>query len=121
MAATTHGTAYLFGVSATSPTASVIQSITHGRSDSNVNMVDDESGKVVTIRSDAQVDTLELEVKLTASFTRPAIASKLTIVDSGTPSTAGEYMILNDSLVAQNKDFKTFRITAAKYEDLTLT
>src|SRR5688500_16213389 len=121
MAATTYGVAYVFGVTATSPTASQIISHSLGKSDANVNEVGDGSGAKVTERTDDQRDDLELELKFTASFTEPEIGSVLVVVDAGTPSIAGEYMVKTTNLSASNKDFKTYKVTAQKSEYLNLT
>lgn len=121
MAAQVYGISYVFGVSATSPTASQIVGYSLSKSDANVNTVEDSTGAIVTRRNDDQQDVLELDLKVTASFSEPAIASVLTVVDSGVPSIAGEYQIMSSTQTGANKDFKTFKISALKSEYLDVT
>lgn len=121
MAATLLGVAYVYGIGATAPTNSTIISLTLAKSDANEQTVEDHTGGTVTVRTDDQRDALDMELKFTASFTEPAIGSVLTITDAHTPSTAGEYMVQTVTLSAQNKDFKTYKVTALKREYLDLT
>lgn len=121
MAATTYGVAYLYGVSATSPTNSQIISYTLTKSDANVSTVEDGTGAIVTRRNDDQQDSLEIDLRVTATFTEPTIASVLTVVDSGVPSIAGEYQILTSVQTGSTKEFKSFKLTAIKSEYLDVT
>lgn len=116
MSATVYGTSYFYGISATSPSNSLIQSFSLTKSDANVAEVEDGSGAVVTTRTDDQRDVVDIELKIAASFSAPAIGSVLTIVDAGTVSIAGDYMILTSVNSGSTKDFKTFKITAVKKE-----
>lgn len=121
MAATLYGVAYLFGVSATSPTASQIISFSLGKSDANENEISDSTGAVVTVRSDDERGALDLEVKITTNFVEVAIASNMTVVDTANVNIAGSYMVKTATLSGQNKDFKTYKITAVKREYLALS
>lgn len=84
-------------------------------------MVEDGTGNVVAIRTDAQVDELSLELRVIAAYTEVNIGDKFELAGVTLPVTAGFYMIKTISSSFSNKDFVQLNITAAKYEGLTLT
>ena len=84
-------------------------------------MVEDGTGTVVAIRTDAQVDELSMELRVITAFTELNIGDKFTLAGTTLPVTAGDYMIKTVSAAFSNKDFVQYNITAAKYEGLTLT
>jgi len=118
MAATVHGTAYVYGVGATAPTNATIISISVAQSDANVSEVADHTGGVISLRTDDQRDVLNMELRVTASYTENVIGSKLTIVGG---NHAGEYMVETATEAHSNKDFVTYSVTATKREYLTLS
>ena len=122
MAAKNQGIVFLYGIASTSPVSTQIISLSLSKSDSNVSMVEDGTGNVVAIRTDAQVDELSLELRIsTVGFTEPLIGDKFTLAGTTVPVTAGDYMIKTVASSFSNKDFVQVTITAAKYEGLTLT
>jgi hypothetical protein len=121
MAAKNQGLVFLYGVGSTSPANSQIISLSLSKSDSNVSMVEDGTGNVVAIRTDAQVDELSMELRVITAFTELSIGDKFTLAGTTLPITAGDYMIKTVAAAFSNKDFVQYNITAAKYEGLTLT
>jgi hypothetical protein len=121
MAAKTQGLVFLYGVGSTSPANSQIISLSLSKSDSNVSMVEDGTGNVTSIRTDAQVDEISIELRVIAAFTELNIGDKFTLAGVTLPVTAGDYMIKTVASAFSNKDFVQYNITAAKYEGLTLT
>ena len=121
MAAKNQGLVFLYGVGSTSPTNSQIISLSLSKSDSNVTMVEDGTGLVVAIRSDAQVDEISIELRVIAAFTELVVGDKFTLAGTTLPVTAGDYMVKTVASSFSNKDFVQYNITAAKYEGLTLT
>ena len=84
-------------------------------------MVEDGTGNVVAIRTDAQVDELSIELRVITAFTELVIGDKFTLAGTTLPVTAGDYMIKTVASSFSTKDFVQYNITAAKYEGLTLT
>jgi hypothetical protein len=84
-------------------------------------MVEDGTGNVVAIRTDAQVDELSMELRVITAFSELVIGDKFTLAGVTLPVTAGDYMIKTVAAAFSNKDFVQYNITAAKYEGLTLT
>ena len=121
MAAKNQGLVFLYGVGSTSPANSQIISLSLSKSDSNVSMVEDGTGNVVAIRTDAQVDELSIELRVITAFTELVIGDKFTLAGTTLPVTAGDYMIKTIASSFSNKDFVQVTITATKYEGLTLT
>lgn len=121
MAAKNQGLVFLYGVGSNSPANSQIISLSLSKSDSNVSMVEDGTGNVVAIRTDAQVDELSIELRVITAFTELAIGDKFTLAGVTLPVTAGDYMIKTVAAAFSNKDFVQYNITAAKYEGLALT
>ena len=84
-------------------------------------MVEDGTGLVVAIRSDAQVDEISIELRVSTGFTELVVGDKFTLAGVTLPLTAGDYMVKTVASSFSNKDFIQYNITAAKYEGLTLT
>jgi hypothetical protein len=84
-------------------------------------MVEDSTGNVVAIRTDAQVDELSIELRVITAFAELVVGDKFTLAGTTLPVTAGDYMIKTVAAAFSNKDFVQYNITAAKYEGLTLT
>jgi hypothetical protein len=113
MAAKQHGTAYVYGVETTNPTAAQILSISVKNSDRNNDKVPNSSGQITSERDDDELKVLEMEIRYTASYTKPAISAKMTIAGG---DFAGDYKVTStdDGRVAQG--LATYRITAEQGE-----
>lgn len=121
MAASLHGTAYVYGIGATNPTNAQILSISLSKSDALVDEVPGSDGMAVTVRSHDQRDEMSCELRVLSTYTAVVPGALITIVDSGTPSVAGAYMIKSSTLSCQSKDFYTYSITGTKFEGFTVT
>lgn len=116
MAAKQHGTAYVYGVDTTNPTAAQIVSIGLKKSDRNTDKVTNSSGQVVSERDDDQLDVLEMELRYESSYSRPALSSALVVAGG---DFAGTYKVTgtDDGKVAQG--LATYRVTCEKGEYIT--
>jgi hypothetical protein len=116
MAAKVHGTAFVYGITDTNPTAAQILSIGVKKSDRNTDKVPNSSGQIVTERDDDQLDVLELEVRYAASYSKPAMSATLTIAGG---DFAGTYKVTSTDEGQVAQGYATFRITAEKGEYMT--
>jgi hypothetical protein len=119
MAATTHGTAYLYGVDGSYIANAQISSISLKKSDKINEYVENNSGQVASSRHDDQQDMLDVTYKITSSYSRPTIAAKVTITATG--HFDGEYRIESFDETKQAKGFVECKLTLVKDEYLTLT
>lgn len=120
MAATTHGTAFLFGIDGAYLGASAqISSITRKQSDKINEVVENDSGQVVASRHDDQTDMVDATYKITTGYTRPTINAKVIISASG--QFDGTYRINSFDETKAAKNFVECKIELQKDEYLTLT
>jgi len=120
MAATTHGTAFIFGIDGTYLGSSAqILSIKRKQSDKINEEVVNNSGQLTSIRCDDQTDELSATFLFTASYTRPTIAAKVTI--SATATFDGDYRVIDFEETKASKANCEGNITLRKDEYLTLT
>ncbi len=119
MAETTQGvTGYLFGIGATSPTAATFQNLRVQNSDALESEIEDEQGRVITVRTDDERNDITATMRIKASgFTRVAIGSLFAVAGS---SLAGSYMVKTTSEAHINKDWAEYEISAVKREYCTL-
>lgn len=118
MAATQHGTAYVYGVDATYFTSAQVKSISLRRSDKNNDGVENNSGQLVSMRCDDQTDEITATLVIESAFTRKTVAAKVTF-SSG--DFAGDYRVTSTSEGKQNKGFVDYTVTLVKDEYLTLS
>lgn len=118
MAESTQGTTgYLHGIAATSPTAATFQNMSVQISDALETEIQDENGKVITVRTDDQRDDLECMMRIKSSgFTRVAIGALFTVTGG---AFAGGYMIKTTSEAHVNDGWAEYKITAVNREYVT--
>lgn len=118
MAATQHGTAYVYGVDADYFTSAQVTSISLSKSDKNEDGVLNRSGQLVSLRSDDQQDEITATMRIEAGFTRNTIAAKVTL--AGTIY-AGDYRVVRQSESGTSNGFTDYSVTLVKDEYLTLS
>lgn len=123
MPATTHGTAYLYGVDGTYFTSAQIVSISVSKTDKNNDFVENNSGQVVASRHDDQTDTLEATLRIESGFTRHTLAAKVTLApaESGSQHFDGDYRVTDIRETKSAKGWVDYAVTMVKDEYLTLT
>lgn len=118
MAATQHSTAYVHGVDASYFASAQIVSISRRQSDTLVNEVTNNSGQLVSLRSDDQADELDVTLRIESGFTRKTIAAKVTLASG---DFAGDYRVVSTNEVKASKEHVDLQMTLVKNEYLTLT
>lgn len=118
MAAKQHGTAYVYGVDQTNPTAAQILSTGLKKSDRNADKVPNSQGQIVSERDDDQLDVLEMELRYESTYAKPAISSVMVVAGG---DNAGTYKVTgtDDGKVAQG--LATYRVTVEKGEYMVYT
>lgn len=123
MAATTHGTAYLYGVDGTYFASAQIVTISLAKSDKINEFVENNSGQVASSRHDDQTDTLTATLRVESGFTRNTVAAKVTLApaEAGSQQFDGDYRVTDVTETKSAKGFVDYNVTMVKDEYLTLT
>lgn len=121
MAATTHGTAFIYGVDGVYFTSAQIVTIALSKSDKINEFVENNSGQVASSRHDDQTDTLTATLRVESGFTRNTIAAKVVIAAGGGAIFDGSYRVTDYTETKSAKGFVDYNVTLVKDEYLTLT
>jgi uncharacterized Ntn-hydrolase superfamily protein len=118
MAATQHGTAYVYGVDSQYFATALIVSISRRKSDKNNDGVENGSGQLVSLRCDDETDELNATLRIESGFAAHTVAAKVTI---GAGRFNGDYRVTTISESASAKGYTDYQVTMVKDEYLPLT
>ena len=121
MAATTHGTAFLYGVDGTYFASAQIVTISLNKADKINEFVENNSGQVASSRHDDQTDTLSATLRIESGFTRNTMAAKVVVAAGGGAQFDGSYRVTSISETKSAKGFVDYAVEMVKDEYLTLT
>lgn len=121
MAATTHGTAFLYGVDGTYFASAQIVSISLSKADKINEFVENNSGQVASSRHDDQTDTLDATLRIESGFSRNTVAAKVIIAAGGGAVFDGTYRVENTRETKSAKGWVEYAVSLVKDEYLTLT
>lgn len=120
MAAKTHGTAWVYGITETAFTNATLLSVTYNRADKNVDYTPNQSGQNAHIRSDDERTDATFTFQIAAAYVEPEIANTITIAGS-TEETRynGVYMVKSVGRPKVAKGFTVVSIVLEKDEYMT--
>ena len=121
MAATTYGTAYLFGTGgvASASITGIITNASVKRTHAINELVEDGTGVVVASRHDDLVEEIDLTFRIATGYTRPTVGAA--IVVTGSTGMDATYRITEFTETRSSKSFIECKVTAVKYSALTVS